>query len=211
MKLYVVAPINDKVSGRSTYVWAEDIIQFSSGLGIETVEFIGRDVLKSTVNSKLAQGVDEPGLFCYLDHGHENSLLDSTNAPLIDSDNVHLLCNKFIYTVACNAGKGLGRIAVERGGAEGFLGYTGSVDLSDYSDYLNQAGTCLVSGLVGLLRDGLTAKQARERIEGRMTKVMTSLWRDRSAPYRLVAANSFRHNRDCLVLHGNENWKWGDT
>ena len=61
------------------------------------------------------KNVKNISLIGFCDHGSEDALFDNNKNALIDAENVHLLKNKEIFTVACSSSKKLGRLAVEKG------------------------------------------------------------------------------------------------
>jgi len=208
MKLFIIAPINDDITQKTTSIWAQEIADFALAQKIQVISFIGENVNKKQVLDALKLDQGEAGIFCYLDHGVEDKIFDSKGDSLLDLDNISLLENKFVYIIACLTGKTLGPAAIEAG-ALGFLGYKEKVKLFLRKDYPSQAGACLSTGLVGMLKNGLSAKEAAQNIAKKMRDTERNILNaNEIIPDRLFIADTFRHNLDSLILYGNKDWCW---
>ncbi|MFA7242014.1 MAG: hypothetical protein WC091_18015 [Sulfuricellaceae bacterium] len=209
MKLFIVAPINDGLTEKTTVVWAQNAVKFAAMQGISATPLVGESITRKVVEGALAAHQDEPGMFCFFDHGTECSLYDADHQPMIDTDNVGLLKNKFVYAVACHAAAGLGPVAIA-GGAAGFLGFSEKVYVSQRADFPRLIGRCLVSGLITLLRDAGNAGQAEIFIrEKHKTTILELMHRtDISHAEQLILADAFRHNQACLTVLGDKSWGW---
>lgn len=209
MKLFIVAPINDGLTEKTTVVWAQNAVKFAAMQGISATPLVGKSITRKVVEEALAAHQDEPGMFCFFDHGTECSLYDADHQPMIDTDNVSLLRNKYIYAVACRSAAGLGPIAI-RSGAAGFLGFSEKVYVSLLADFPLLIGRCLVSGLITLLRDAGNAGQAETFIrEKHRTTILEQMHRtDVSHAKRLLLADALLRNQACLTVLGDKYWSW---
>jgi len=207
MKFLITAPINDDLTRDTTAVWARKLTNFAMAQSLAPSVMIGPDVTRKVVEAELKNSVGCPGLFCFLDHGLSQSLTGADSGPLIDSQNASLLSNKFAYVVACHAGSLLGKVMIEQGAA-GFLGFSNTVDIVLSGVYPRVVGRCLVSGLIAMLRDDASAGEAQAIIVNRFDAAMHRLERQKSSDVRLVALNTFRHNRNAVTLLGDPAWRW---
>lgn len=209
MKLFIVAPVNDWLTEKTTLIWAQNAIDFAATLDISAISLLGDNVTRQMVEEMLRPHQDEPGLFCFFDHGAKDYLLDALHQPMIDQHNIGLLKNKFIYAVACSAASGLGPLAIAQGVA-GFLGFSEKVHVPLRRDFPKLAGSYLVSGLISMLREAGNAEQAKDFMQKKYeaTKLQILQRTDMMRAEQVMLADVFRHNQDYLSLLGDANWAW---
>ncbi len=190
MKLFLVAPVNDRITKKITAVWAKDIADWLEPMKIDKTVMIGKDVSREAVEKALKPHHRQPGLFCFIDHGMYGRLLDSGDGPMIDQENIQLLENKFIYAIACKSARDLGPRAVAAG-ARGFLGFTRLVYIGLFEDVPRITGKCLMSGFIRMMRNGCTAVEAMRAITERTNDAIKEVKKRKKLPKkRLVLTSS---------------------
>lgn len=86
--------------------------------GLRVMPLKGRRANRREVEGHISQGA---GLFILNGHGNEGAIFGQDNEPVADERNIEKFSG-VVYTIACNAAKSLGRIAVRKN-TKCFIGY----------------------------------------------------------------------------------------
>ncbi|RLE67013.1 MAG: hypothetical protein DRJ38_00135 [Thermoprotei archaeon] len=110
MRIQVVAPEFDVVTSYSVR-WAEEAIEKLREKYVVRA-MTGRPYTRQEVERVFERAFE---MFVFYDHGNEDALYGDENEKVIDLDNVELLRDKIVYTMACLSAKKLGVEAWRRG------------------------------------------------------------------------------------------------
>lgn len=102
-----------------TFTFAEEILLWCQQAGISVVELAEAEAIRTNVVRELSKGAD---LYIHYDHGNENALIGQDKKAVIDLNNLALVAEREVYTLACLSAKKLGQEVWRRGGA--YWGYT---------------------------------------------------------------------------------------
>ena len=102
----LVSPNFDKATQMSYDIYSEVKGKLNAKICLEGEDAIRENFEKSLKNISLIG---------FWDHGNKDALIDNNKNNLVDSENIHLLKGKEIFTVACSSSKKLGRQAVKEG------------------------------------------------------------------------------------------------
>lgn len=133
-------------------------------------------------------------LFVFYDHGDEDSLVaQGGQENMLDLENVGLVADKEVYTLACLSAKRLGVEAWRKGAV--FWGYTDvfGFTTSDEEIFCEAQN----AGLILKRKEGLYWPTALERAKEKFNELIDKT----EDPW---AKTWLRHNRDCLVCYNGE-------
>ena len=91
---------------------------------------------KYATRENFEEQVQNCSSIAFWDHGNAEYLVDQNKNHLIDSENLKLLKNKEVWTVACLSGQELGPKAVEAG-AKLWQGYDETISVTDYAPFFD--------------------------------------------------------------------------
>jgi len=189
---------------RSTYPWASLIKEQFEAQGWQVCD-LGENLAITTQVESALQTVDST-IFVFYGHGSEDYMEGQNGEPLIHLDNVNLLTDKIVYTVACWTAKMLGKTA-ERF-VRCYCGYDNKVILILDKFYLEKLGECVNVGLFEMLEGG-TMEQARQRILMEYDRWIDYFTGEgNEGPSSVLFAEYLRHNRDALRLLGDTTAKF---
>jgi len=109
----VIRP-NDDPATQITSKWAEEVVDYAQGRGLQVVDLHGS--LANPVRFRETLEKMKPCLIVHYGHGTEDALLGQDQVPLLTLDNVGLIRGITVYTIGCHIGKRLGKAMVEAGG-----------------------------------------------------------------------------------------------
>ncbi len=204
--VFLVAPeIPSIKSTQLTVEWATQLKEIMTDLETNLVYFLGKNAVRANVEPALKKNEGKPGIFVFIDHGDKKMLLGADNKALIDSANTSLLKNKFVYALASGSATDLGLKAIQAG-ATGYIGFNNSFHIITTAS--NMFSHCFLSGLIALIRDNKTAREAVERITS-VTKISAKRIKARKIPenIRIMITASLRHNLKVMACLGDLNWK----
>ncbi|MCP4351047.1 MAG: toll/interleukin-1 receptor domain-containing protein [Desulfobacterales bacterium] len=204
--VFLVAPeIPNIESTKMTVEWAEQLKEIMTDLETDLVYFLGKNAVRANVEPALKKNEGKPGIFVFIDHGDKEMLLGADNKALIDSANASLLKNKFVYALASGSATDLGHKTVQAG-ATGYIGFNN--DFHIITTASSMFSHCFLSGLIALVRDNKTAKEAVERIAS-VTKISAKRMKARKLPenIRIMITASLKHNLKAITRLGDLDWK----
>ncbi len=209
MKVFVVSPrLPDDSFTKITAAWGEQLFEWLSKFEKLTVApFLAEDAFRHNVESTLREEEGKSGLFIFIDHGDRNTLAGSDSGKIIDSENIHLLKNKFIYAIACRAGGMLGHEALVQGAA-GYIGFNHNVYISS-SGAASIFGKCLLAGLKGIIMEQVTAAQARMLVIQKTEYYINRLNENTDIPHgmKIALITALKHNMDFMIHLGAPDWR----
>ena len=134
-------------------------------------------------------------VFASFTHGSESSLVASGGIFLQSPVKRNYLANSFSYCFACHSGRLLGRELVENG-THSFIGYSGEASI--VTTYIDLFAGCAIEGLLRF-HNGSTILEAYNLKKEKYNEEIDGLYED-----NFFVASILMDNRDCLILHGNE-------
>jgi len=208
-RVFLVAPQqHDDIVSSFTIQWARQINDAIGDLkDIILISVLGSEAVKDRVIELLTKDQDNPGIFIYINHGERNRLLGSDGGTIIDSDNVDLLKNKFVFAIACKSCAGLGFTAYEKG-AVGYFGFNNDFQIIPTAQTI--FGRCFLDGLMAIVKENRSPFEARMHIGLRINEIINQFQklprRDKTYRQNLIIA-ALRHNLDSMILWGDPNWR----
>jgi len=116
----LVAPSFDDAS-RYSYEWSREIRQKLEEKGFNVIDISGREVSRSEVEEALKQNPN--ALFVFYNHGSRDCLWGSRTEKVVNLNNVKLLSNREVYTLACLSAEKLG-VQAYKNNCLAYWGYT---------------------------------------------------------------------------------------
>lgn len=139
-----------------------------------------------------------PFLFISYTHGSRTELLRDAMYPILSTTlNKGCLKNSFAYCFACDAGIELGPTLIDDG-TLCFIGYDNTVRVQKYFDAPKRLIECATEGL----RAFMNGKDCGESFDDMISKYTSTI--DEIYQTDTILASLFMHNRDALVIHGDE-------
>jgi hypothetical protein len=197
----VAAPVMDTPTIISS--WAAKIVdEYARRKGYETIPLFG-----PLANSFSLLFINS-NIFFYYGHGTKDSLIgEFIFLPMVSTLNVDRLRDKIVFTMACNSGKELGRLAVEKG-AKCYLGAVtemyAAFPASD-RNYLDDWIYLQTIIPIGLL-NGDTAGEAYNKYVSeslRYAKIYEDGYSNHTLPNGDYYAYTTRSNADNYILLGD--------
>lgn len=179
----------------------DDATEYSFKWYIETRDktkdkYTLKELLKNdAVRSKFEQLIKtyDLDILLFYDHGDENGLIQQNGGYLLDKNNVQLIKNKIIYTMACLSAKKLGVEAWKIGCV--YVGYTDLFYFTTQDESLfNEAAS---HGFI-LYIDGETNWS---EIKKKMIEKFNEAIEQTGDPWTKMW---LRHDRDCLAIYNGE-------
>jgi len=140
-----IAPCFDDAT-EYTYRWFKDLVKqlgMQTWFTLEKEEAIRKNVERDFIRHR-------PEIVVFMNHGVENGLVGNDRKAVIDLKNIGLFRGIVIYTVACLAGKKLGKAHWRNGGV--FWGYTEVFGFVPEEEELFKE--CALSGMIHRVREG---------------------------------------------------------
>jgi hypothetical protein len=183
----LIAPRFDEAT-EYTFKWIQEVRDEIVKQNYDWV-FLSDGVSRKDVENILKREDVETVIF--YDHGSEDALWGSNTEKVIDTDNVDLLKNKDVYTLACLSGKKLGVEAWKKG-CKTFVGYENTfVFTTDEEELFKE---CANSGILKKLRDKVSWKEAFEYMKKKFDECI-----DKAKEF--WTKTWLAHDRDCLVKY----------
>lgn len=170
------------------------------GDAIDTLQKAGATVIDLPAEKALRKNVDKScrehpdAMLIFYDHGNEDLLMGNDGIPVIDLDNVDLLSNREVYTMACLSAKTLGVIAYVDHKCKSFWGSVDVVSLT--TDAIESFKEAFNYGLIQRLK-GLSWKECLESTKEKMAEIINRL----IEAGKLIAATCLSYDRDILVCY----------
>lgn len=210
MKVFLVAPIlDDNPATEITIEWAVHLEELLCDLGDENmivVPFLGKEAVRVKVEAALKKDKNNKGIFVFIDHGENDKLFGSDDQTLLDTENIHLLKNKFIYAVACKSASTLGHKALKNNVA-GYIGFTDRFHIMPTAK--NTYGHCFLSGIKDIILQKASVLEAMERVKNEINRVIHKLKTHKKIHpiTRNAVITSLMHNLNCMVCLGDTDWR----
>lgn len=207
INVILAAPqLEDDRATAITIKWAEQLKEAISHLEhIVLVPFLGKDAVREKIEPFLKKDIESRGIFVFIDHGESDKLTGSDDQPLIDTDNIGMLKNKFVYAVACKSASKLGYEALKKGVA-GYIGFNDNFQI--WVPATNLIFVCFLSGIMEMIENKKPAIDAREKVENEIRRYIHKLRAQKkiSRTSRKYIISVLRHNFNSMVCLGD--WKW---
>lgn len=207
MKIFLVAPqIEEDLATRITVTWAEGLrksLQKTAEYSLMT--FLGKDAVCKKVESALKDDEGAPGVFIFIDHGQKDRLIDSENNSLIDMDNIRLLKNKFIYTIACESATDLGHRALQED-AVGYIGFINKFQVIPFAQMV--FGHCFIKGILAIITEKRKTKDIKDIVSSEILQKIMEIESYKKIPKqdKIIIITSLKHNLNSMICLGDPNW-----
>jgi len=172
-----------------TYRWAEKVKKLFPCIDLPK-EKATRDQVETVLRNYPRD------MLVFFDHGNKDCLVSQDRKCVINFDNVELLANREVYTLACLSAKSLG-IEAHKKGCLAYWGYTDVVSFT--TDALDEFEKAFLHGLK-LYRKGHSWKECLEKTKEFFTELVNKL----VSVGKYMAAVCMENNRDILVCYTKE-------
>jgi hypothetical protein len=207
LKIIVAYDDQDEVLGEYFTACKIDIVEFLeeqqvSGFPLEIVEIIDSRLCNPVyIEIKLEEYQNQPLLFIAYSHGLPHAL--RCKGSYIDSTNVHLLFNAYLYTNACSSAKELGLTFIDKEGV--FVGFDKPIDaLLDDTNNAKQ---------ISINCDNYGIKYSivmREKTIAETYQAMVDYYDEKIDKLDFFNAQLLTETKEALKLYGNVNLKIED-
>lgn len=189
MKAVVIGPVFDEVTKYSAE-WCQEVAE----LYPDKVFLTNKAITRAEVEEALKKYPD--AIVIFYDHGSEDALWGSQNEAVIDLENVDLLSNREVYTMACSSAKILGKEAYNRN----CLAYWGYYEPFSFTTDAIEDFKYSANKGIDLRVKGLSWKECLEAVREVIKKFVDKLIDEG----KVMAAFCMKRNGDALRCYDGE-------
>lgn len=188
--------------------WVNPVLRECNRYGTKTFLLEGSEVVRENVEPAIQDYT--PTINIFLGHGEIDMLGGFENNPVLDLKNVGIAKDSVIYAFSCLTGAKLGPRAIEKG-VTVYIGY----DLP-FLFWINEAARspltdefakpCMLAGVQPIKSLVVEGKTAREAYQDTLNFLDDEIdyWKGSVSPEATFQVSVLIHNRDALVMLGDE-------
>ncbi|MFM9838363.1 MAG: hypothetical protein ACKVOQ_08875 [Cyclobacteriaceae bacterium] len=201
INLVIAYDDNDSELGgyfEDSFVHTKDVVDKLDFVTLSSIR--GLDCTEANINLRVRAVNQQCFVFASFSHGDSlgECLLTENDTIFVGITNVSEFGNSLFYTTACNAALQLGKNLIDND-CFCFVGYKDS-SWATYEDFYPIYIACENYALNEFLKTGKTIRQTYDEMQIIFDEQIKNLY-DQD---EILVAIEFEHNRDCLVLMGNE-------